>query len=39
MLGCGRRFGGRVPVGIGRKMGMVGVVAGTRANGLVARNV
>lgn len=31
MLGCGRRFGGRVPVGVGRQMGMVGMVTGPRA--------
>lgn len=31
MLGCGRRIGGRVPVGIGHEMEMVGMVTGTRA--------
>ena len=31
MLGCGRCIGGRVPVGIGRKMAMVGMVTGPRA--------
>ena len=30
MLGCGRRVGGRVPVGISREMEMVGMVTGPR---------
>lgn len=36
MLGCGHCFIGRIPVIIGRQMGLVGMVAGTRAHGLVA---
>lgn len=31
MLGCGRRIGGRIPIGVGGKMEMVGMVASPRA--------
>lgn len=31
MLGCGRRISGRVPVGVGREMEMVGMVTDPRA--------
>ncbi len=31
MLGCGRRTGGCIPVGVSRKMEMVGMVASPRA--------
>ena len=32
LLGCGRCINGRVPVGLGREMEMVGMVTGPRAN-------